>query len=305
MQAFPTQRKRNFAAIAVAVLLVLLAMGGLAAAVVWVGGIDEVLEIVGIAMPDDREPLASTPRPRPDASLEATTTRPDLSAEDLEPTATPPAAQEPTPTTTTRPAGTASQPSSGSSGGGTAPATPGSIGVSQSGVSQAQAAMYREQLQSQGQIVKLVENDISAVTIGRASGTSTRTTIPLTVSYRSGGSLSGSMVLTNIGGKWYFSSISAGGDSTPAKPRTVDSGVVSVISSQQAEEGNQTLIKDGLINGGFVTARVDGVAAGSGTATLNITLLGGSMDRKAARLVMISKEDSGRKYWFITRFELK
>jgi len=170
----------------------------------------------------------------------------------------------------------------------------------------AQTAMYREQLQSQVQIGRLVDNKIRSLAIGTPVTTDTRSRIPVTVAYRTGGSLSGTMELARHDGLWYFLSLTAaGGQDAGPRPRTIDSGVVRTIASQQATSENQRLIREGLIQGGFKTARVDGVSKGAGSATVHVTLLGGTLDRQAARFVLISKEDSGRKYWFITRFELK
>jgi len=173
-------------------------------------------------------------------------------------------------------------------------------------VGSAQAAMYREQLQSQTQIGRLADNKIRSIAIGTAVTAGNRSQIPLTVTYRAGGSVSGTMQLASQEGLWYFLSITAaGGRDMGPRPRTVDSGVVNTIATQQGTAANQRLIREGLLQGGFRTARVDGVSKGAGSATVNVTLLGGTLDRQAARFVLISKEDSGRKYWFITRFELK
>ena len=85
----------------------------------------------------------------------------------------------------------------------------------------------------------------------------------------------------------------------------MDSSVVSVITSAQGETGTQQLLANGVVANRFQTVRVDGVSVGLGTAIVNVTLFGGTMDRRAARFVMISKVDSGHKLWFLTRFELK
>ncbi len=282
----PPTRARHVG-VTVAISLVLVSALIFAGAIVWAGGIEGALELVGLRpAPSDvssqsQEPAAEPTEPAGETPAPVETSEPTATTE---PSDEEPADEEPDDSVTTSDAGAQA----------TFP------------VSTAQAAMYREQLQSQVQILKLVNGEISSVAIGTATSTSTRSSIPLTVSYKSGSSLSGTMVLSSSDGLWYFSSITAGGGSaTPAKPRTVDSGVVSTIIQQQALSSSQQLMRDGLVNGGFKTARVDGVVQGSGTATVNVTLLGGTLDRKAARFVLISKIDGGNKYWFLTRFELK
>lgn len=262
--------------------LVLLSFAALAATVTWVGGVNEVARILGIGeQPVAEAPIVPAPQPEPvPPSGEAT---PSPSAE-----ATPPASTGPT----------------------AAPSAPPVDRTADSAalfpISTAQAAMYREQLQSQSQINRLVNGEIASFSIGSSAISQARATVPITVRYRAGGSLSGSMTLGRTDGLWYFLSIfAAGGNESTPRPRTIDSGVVRTISQQQSTTANQDLINRGLLQGGFKTARVDGVSRGSGTATVHVTLLGGSLDRKPARFILVSKDDSGRKYWFISRFELK
>ncbi len=278
--------------VVIGLALVLLSVVALALAVTWVGGVSEVARILGIAdQPVAEAPVTPAPQPEPVPPADETTPTPSDEA-------TPPVSMDPTPTPDPTPA----PPS--------APAAPPADRDAEAAVvfpiSTAQAAMYREQLQSQSQINRLVNGDITALALGSAAIGPNRATVPVTVRYRAGGSLSGTMVLGRTDGLWYFLSIAAAGgaESTP-RPRTIDSGVVRTISQQQETAANQDLINRGLLQGGFTTARVDGVTRGSGTATVHVTLLGGSLDRKPARFVLVSKDDSGRKYWFITRFELK
>lgn len=273
-----------------ATVLVVATVAVFAGAVVWAGGVDAVAELLGLdlggatvvandpgtdkpADGDSGEPSAgASSSVDPTASVDATVVASGTGDDD---------ADDPKPSS--GPAATASIP-----------------------ISSAQAAMYREQLQSQAQIIKLVDGEISAIGIGTSSSTASRANIPLSVSYKASSTISGTMVLLNTDGLWYFSSISAGGGSAAvAKPRAVDSGVVNTITQQQADPDCQALIEEGLIEGGFKSARVDGVSKGAGTATVNVTLQGGTLDRRSARFVLISKTDSGNKYWFLTRFELK
>lgn len=284
----PESRARTTrSTIAVSLLMVLITGAAFAGAVVWAGGIDAVLEMVGIQA-ENPEPTAGPAPSVPGAYDPADKEEPST----VEPTATPSAEESATDVAEESP---------------DVPSTPsGTSAQAVFPVSSAQAAMYREQLQSQGQLLRLVNGEVASVALGTTSVSASRATVPLTVAYRDGTSVSGSMSLSNSDGLWYFAAIGTGSPPTEiTRPRAVDSGVVRVIAEQQGSAANQDLMRRGIIENGFAKARVDGVTSGAGTATVNVTLLGGSLDRKAARFVLISKEDSGTKYWFLTRFELK
>jgi len=284
--------RRAIRGLILAVLMLAVSSAAFAGAIVYFGGVDEVMRMVGL----QEEPAAPEPSPlRPDAE-DPEVPQPPAQGIPTTPTAEITPTPEPPgdlPATAQLPSGQANAPVEAAA----APSFP---------VSAAQAAMYREQLQSQSQIAKLANNEIGSLSLGTAAVGANRADIPATVTYRGGGSLSGTMALARTDGLWYFLSITAyGGTAMPQRPRTVDSGVVRTIVTQQATAENQRLMDQGLIKGGFKRARVDGVTKGSGTATVHVTLLGGTLDRKAARFVLVSKDEAGRKYWFITRFELK
>lgn len=296
-----TSQKPRKRGVALAALFVLLAIGAFAAAVVWAGGIDKVAELVGVDLADlgigsggGHTAINNTVNGG-SGSDEATSTQGDSeeATESAEATSS---------------AGGGTKTGAGDNDADDADGVSGPPAGAYIPVSAAQAAMYREQLQSQAQINKLVDGSVASIAIGTASASASKAVIPLSVSYKTDPPLSGTLVLVNTNGLWYFSSISASdhsGSASTTKPQNVDSGVVNTITEQQADPDCQKLIEEGLVEGGFKTARVDGVSAGSGTATVNVTLLGGAMDRTPARFVFISKVDSGNKYWFLTRFELK
>ena len=169
----------------------------------------------------------------------------------------------------------------------------------------ARDAMYREQLQSQARINELVSGEVALVAFGAAETTAGVARIPIEVTYADGGEIPGTMTLAESGGLWLFMSLS-GQDGAPVDDTTpVDSKVVDTLVSQQALAANQTLIKTGLIDGGFERARVERVTQGSGTATIELTLLGGSLDNRPARFVCIADDEDGETRWFLTRFELE
>lgn len=296
-----TPQKPRKRGVAIAALFVLLAIGAFAAAVVWAGGIDQVAELIGVNLAD----LGIGT----DSGGTAINNTVNGGSRSQDGTKTDEASEE-----ASESAGATSTAGGGTKTGAGDNDTDDADGISGPPpgayipVSAAQAAMYREQLQSQVQINKLVEGSVASIAIGTPSATASKAVIPLSVSYKTDPTVSGTLVLVNTNGLWYFSSITAAdhrASSTATKPQNVDSGIVSTITEQQSAADCQKLIEEGLVEGGFKTARVDGVSMGSGTATVNVTLLGGTMDRTPARFVLISKVDSGNKYWFLTKFELK
>ena len=170
---------------------------------------------------------------------------------------------------------------------------------------EAREAMYREQLQSQTQIKKLVNDEVAEISFGTAVTAPSEAEIPLTVTYRSGDKLSGTLVLANSEGLWLFSSLTADENTPVIDSAEYDTYLVDTIVEQQATASNQTLVTTGLINGGFERARVDGVTEGAGTVTIELTLLGGELNDQAARFVCIKDDQNGTARWFLTRFELR
>ncbi len=165
------------------------------------------------------------------------------------------------------------------------------------------ARMYWEQVASQEQITKLVNGEISAVNIGTVTRSGSTANVRITVSYKAGGTLSGTMVLRNYSGTWYFSSIARDGNSLATKTsKPGDAGVVATIVSQQA--ANQA-IPLGIINGGYKTITIVNSSKGSGTATIGITLSGGTSAKTAGTITCVSKVINGEKMWFISSFAKK
>jgi hypothetical protein len=163
-----------------------------------------------------------------------------------------------------------------------------------------QARMFWEQYDSNEQIQDLVEGRIAAFSMGSVTKSSSQANIGVTAAYSGGGSLSGTMVLRNYSGTWYFSSITRSGGGGPRPPRRpADTGVVSTIVAQQAQ--SQDIIT-GFIDGGYKRVEVHSASRGSGTATLDVTLSGGSLGRTPAQIVCVVKDLYGDKHWFITTF---
>ena len=108
------------------------------------------------------------------------------------------------------------------------------------------------------------------------------------------------MVLRDYDGVWYFSSVSRDGSSlSVANEEAGDMGIVSTLVSEQA--ANQALVS-GIIDGSYKSAAIDSVSTGSGTATVHITIGGGTAPTTAGSIVCVSKVIDGEKCWFVTSF---
>lgn len=159
--------------------------------------------------------------------------------------------------------------------------------------------MYWEQAASQEQIAKLVAGEITSVSFGAVTKSGNTANVRLTVTGKSG-SVSGTMVLRNYSGVWYFSSIARDGNTLAVSTgKAADTSIVSTLIANQAS--NQAIV-NGIISGGYKTCTVKGVSSGSGTATIKMTVGGGSSPATAGSIVCVSKTIGGTKNWFITSF---
>ena len=73
---------------------------------------------------------------------------------------------------------------------------------------------------------------------------------------------------------------------------------VNIVSAQASNQD----IPVGIVNGGYKTVTVNGVSGGSGTASIAISLSGGTAPRAAGTITCVSKDIGGVKHWFITSF---
>lgn len=217
----------------------------------------------------------------------AASEEPTEAAEATEPTET---AEAETPATGTSTSSTTKSPSS---------VAPSPAPVATPPTGDQQSRMYWEQVASQEQIGKLVRGEISSFTLGTVNRSGSTASVPVTVSYKAGGSISGTMVLRDYSGTWYFSSITRSGQSATTPSGSGDTSVIAAIVSQQA--ANQD-IPTGIISGGYKKVTVNSASMGSGTASLKITLSGGSASPTSGTITCVSKTIGGVKHWFITSF---
>ncbi len=169
----------------------------------------------------------------------------------------------------------------------------------------ARSAMYRGQLRSQTPIGKLVNNQMASMRLGVPRKSATVATVPLVVTQRDGTTLGGTMTLRKYNSRWYFAGLVTDGGPETGNPGTIDSSVVQTIVRQQTTRANQSMIVNGILGGGFKKAVITSVSKGSGTATINVALSGGTSAPRNGPFVCFSKNDGSTTYWFIARFVAK
>jgi len=164
----------------------------------------------------------------------------------------------------------------------------------------AQEAMYWEQVASAETIGELVEGTIGSYELSQVAKTGDKADVRVKATYRDGTTESGWLLLKQYEGAWYFAMITADGNPTTTPVSgTPDADVIKAIVEQQA--ANQE-VYTAILNGDYRVIAVDKVTTGSGTATIDITLSGGSAAQAKGKITCISKQVSGTTEWFITAF---
>jgi len=278
------------------VLVLVVATVAFGAAVVYSGGLNSALELVGVgSLGNSGGGLGSVPRGTKGAGAPVSGAATGTAGESTSTASTSTTASA----DTTASAGKSSKPAAAS--GSSSKKVVRDPGLPTS----ARIAMYRGQLRSQRPINKLVANQVSNLRLGTPRKSATKATVPLTVTYRDGSTASGTMTLNKYNSRWYFAGLSTSGDQTTPNPDTISSSVVQTIVRQQATRANQSMIVNGILGGGFKNAAVTSVSGGSGTATVNVALSGGTSAPKNGQFVCISQADGPTTYWFIARFAAK
>jgi hypothetical protein len=171
---------------------------------------------------------------------------------------------------------------------------------------EAQQRMFTEQAESREPLTALVEGRISSLKSDVAQRDESSAAIPVTAYFDDGSKLSSFLHLKRFGDSWYFFSLS-GTDEDESKEKfaskAFDSGVVSTITQQQALPGTQEVLTAGVLDGGYRSVTIDGVTMGARTATVDVTMSGGTEPESKGRFVCISKTDGATTYWFVARFE--
>jgi len=260
-------KKRRSSSALVWFLVVVLALAAFVGAIIYAGGFGQVLTLTGL---DDA--FSGLFNSSGSASVTATAGA----------ATTPPAS-----TTTT---------TSGSGG-----AAASELGIPDEALEQ----MYKEQLQSQENLKRLVDGEVTTLELGTADVSGDTAYVPVTVSFTDGTRLSGQLHLERFSGKWYFYSIRANATRSDdvSYPDGIDEDVVSTIVEQQATDASQDYINRAILQGGFDSGQISAVKKGSGTAKVELTLSGGPMDQEKSQFVLVRKVAEGSTYWFVARVE--
>ncbi|MHB8050914.1 MAG: hypothetical protein ACYDHQ_06810 [Coriobacteriia bacterium] len=208
-------------------------------------------------------------------------------------------AEEPSDETTVTAEAPAAETPSVSTASGASSVAPSQPAVATPPTADQQDRMYWEQVWSQEQIGNLVRGEIASFTLGTVTRSDSTANVRVTANYKTGGPVSGTMVIRDYSGIWYFSSITRDGHTARTPMGSGDTSIMSAIVSQQS--ANQA-IPTGIISGAYKKVTVNSVSQGSGTATLKITLDGGTAAPTAGTITAVSKTIGGVKYWFITSF---
>ncbi|MBE0416980.1 MAG: hypothetical protein IBX63_04375 [Coriobacteriia bacterium] len=161
----------------------------------------------------------------------------------------------------------------------------------------AQQLMYWEQVDSQEQIIRLIEGKIDRFTLsGPLVGPDDA---KLKVETSEG--VSGEVVLRNYEGAWFFTKITREGNvSRGPAGRTADTGIVETIVKEQA--ASQDVVAS-FVDGGYATVEVVGITSGLGTVTIDVEFAGGTKPARSGQIVALSKEIRGTTHWFLAQFK--
>ncbi len=167
----------------------------------------------------------------------------------------------------------------------------------------AASTMYEEQLTSQVGISAMIENEVDNFAFSAPVDAENGVQVPFKATLSDGTTRSGTISLLSVDGGWFFAGLDTG--VTKEVPDTqIDESIVNVITKQQATPSSQEALKafsDGSVTGMDVLSATQG----SGTASVNVLLRGGTYEGKSGRFVMVKKVDGLDDYWFVTGFNWK
>lgn len=166
---------------------------------------------------------------------------------------------------------------------------------------EARSRMFYEQIASRQTIAELAAGKFARFDLGKPVLSGADARIPVTATYGSGGSFSGTLLLKKYENAWYFAAIARDGNSLSVVKRNValDLAVVDTVVSDQRD--NQKLIGE-IVAGTYDGLTLGSPQAGAGTTQIPITMQSSS-GPEAGRIVLISKKIGKTTYWFITSFK--
>lgn len=167
--------------------------------------------------------------------------------------------------------------------------------------------LWQEQIDSQENIRKLVEGEITEFTFGKTSYDAYEGDVLLTAKMKGGASASGRLHMAKRGERWYVEYVSGLGASGVATPPTtalpaLEDVDVDVLNTVFAEQSDSQEVFEDYLAGNVVRVVMREVKPGPGTATILATMY--EKDHTVdAEIVVISTEVDGEKMWFLSRFE--
>lgn len=164
----------------------------------------------------------------------------------------------------------------------------------------ARRTMFWEQVASAEQIESLVADEIGAFEFGQVTLEGDVASLPVRAVYRDGSSLSGTLVLRQHGGAWYFARITRDGN-PPTTPVRGDGDEDVISSIVEAQAANQEVPR-ALVSGAYSGMTISRVTRGSGTAMMDVTFIGPAAGSDGGQVTCIRKEIDGTTYWFIASF---
>jgi len=165
----------------------------------------------------------------------------------------------------------------------------------------AKARMFNEQVASRETLTELADGKFASITMGTPAVSGADARVPVTATYKAGGSFSGTLLLKKYENAWYFAAIARGGNSLSVKPASVgvDTGVVDTIVADQ--RANQELISE-IVSGQYSGLTLGAPEGGAGTKSIPVTMATGS-GSESGRIVLVSAKAGGKTYWFVTSFK--
>ncbi|MDP2182300.1 MAG: hypothetical protein Q8K99_07000 [Actinomycetota bacterium] len=177
--------------------------------------------------------------------------------------------------------------------------------------------IWQEQIDSQANILKLVDGQVESMTVSKVTQSGDRATLDIAAQFSDGTSAPGQLGMRSFGGKWYFAYVSgmrrgesggladdvgsgAGVEPTSAVPAVADVDVplVNTILEQQA---TSSAVLEEYATGAVKSVRVADRVVSAGTVTLDI-VMNESHETGYGQIVLISKQFDGETHWFVAKF---
>jgi hypothetical protein len=160
--------------------------------------------------------------------------------------------------------------------------------------------MLVEQVASQRTITALINNEVASLYIGRCRVRKGIAVAPVTVRFRNGTSMLGTLALKQYKRRWYFYSITAGpysgGVSNVSVPAGITTGIMRTAVAQQTTNQSFAL---GILYGRFRTITIQRISRNWNTATVRVRLSGGTSRARNGQISCLRKDaTSGKQYWF-------